>query len=71
MKNDPLINEKVIQLLNLDSYNRRLVLNNWVEQLRTRHAPEKLLNALSCLFNDKTAADVLSLINKSEFNISK
>ena len=63
MKKDHVINEKVIQLLKLDSYQRRLVLNNWMEQLRVRHASENLLNALSCLFDDKIAEDVLALIN--------
>ena len=63
MKKDPVINEKVIQLLKMESYQRRLVLNSWLEQLRVRHASDNLLNALSCLFDDKIAEDVLALIN--------
>ena len=63
MQKDPLINEKVIQMLKLDSYQRRLVLNNWMEQLRIRHASENLLSALSCLFDDKIADKVLTIIN--------
>lgn len=65
MQDDPLINEKVITILKLDSFQRRNVLNNWLEQLRTRKAPENLLNALSCLFDDKIAEEVLTLINNS------
>ena len=71
MQNDPVIHDKVIKMLKLDPYQRRLVLNNWLEQLRVRHASENLLSALSSLFDDKTAADVLILINKSEYNLSK
>ena len=64
MENDAIINEKVTEMLQLESYERRSVLNDWLKQLRNRHASENLLNALSCLFNDKTAAEVLFLINK-------
>ncbi len=63
MHKDPVINEKVIQLLKLDSYQRRSVLNVWLEQLRLRNASENLLSALSCLFDDKIAEEVLTLIN--------
>ena len=63
MQDDPLINEKVITILKLDSFQRRNVLNNWLEQLRTRKAPENLLNALSYLFDDSIAEEVVKLIN--------
>jgi hypothetical protein len=62
MQNDPLIHERVIQMLKLDSYQRRSLLNNWLEQLRTRNASENLLGALSCLFDDKIAKEVLTQI---------
>jgi hypothetical protein len=71
MQNDRVIHGKVIEMLKLDSYQRRLVLNNWLEQLRIRHASENLLSALSSLFDDKTAADVLTLINKTKLNFSE
>ena len=63
MREDPLINEQVIQMLKMHSYQRRSVLNSWLEQLRIRHASENLLSALSCLFDDKIAKEVLTLIN--------
>ena len=71
MQKDPLLHEKVILLLKLDSYRRRAVLNSWLEQLRVRHASENLLDALSSLFDDKTAADVLILISKKKLNFSE
>ena len=63
MRDDPLINKKVIQMLHLNSFQRRSVLNNLLEQLRIHHASENLLSALSCLFDDKIAEEVLTLIN--------
>jgi len=64
IQKDPLINEKVNQLLKLESYQRRYNLNIWLEQLRMRQASENLLKALSYLFDDKIAKEVLTLINK-------
>jgi hypothetical protein len=63
MRDDSLINKKVIEMLKLDSYQRRSVLNNWLERLRVENAPDNLLSALSCLFDDKIAEQVLTLIN--------
>jgi hypothetical protein len=66
MRDDSVINKKVIKILQLDPYQRRSVLNNWLERLRRQNAPEKLLSALSCLFDDKVAEQVLSLIDDHE-----
>ena len=63
MRDDSLINEKVIQMLQLDSFQRRSVLNSWLEQLRVRNAPKNLLSSLFCLFDDNIAERVLTLIN--------
>jgi len=53
---------RVRQLLEMDPYKRRIVLNNWLEQLRTQNASENLINALSCLFDNVIVQKVLSLI---------
>jgi hypothetical protein len=63
MRDDSVINKKVLEMLKLDSYQRRYVLNNWLERLRGQNASQKLLNALSCLFDDKIAERILALIN--------
>jgi hypothetical protein len=63
MQDDEVINKKVITVLQMDSYQRRLVLNNWLEKLRKQNASQKLLTALSCLFDDKVAEQVLTLID--------
>lgn len=63
MRNDEVINKKVTILLQMDSYQRRLVLNNWLKRLQKQNASQKLLTALSSLFDDKVAEQVLTLIN--------
>jgi len=63
---DPVINKKVIKILKMESYQRRFVLNSWLEQLRIRHAPVNLLDSLSCLFDDKNAKNVLALLNNQQ-----
>ena len=54
-------------MLKLDSFQRRSVLNSWLEQLRVHRASENLLSALFSLFDDKIAEEVLTLINEVEF----
>jgi hypothetical protein len=66
IRDDLLINKKVIQMLTQDSYQRRIILNNWLEQLRRQNAPENLIQALSCLFDDIVAEKVLTLINNRQ-----
>ena len=66
LKDDPVINNKVVTILKLDSFNRRTVLNNWLDQLRGKNASEKLMQGLSCLFDDAIAKKTLSLISKSK-----
>jgi hypothetical protein len=60
---DPMIKKRIIEVLQLSSFERRTVLNNWLEQLRLRHTSGKLLKALSCLFDDEIAEEVLALIH--------
>ena len=71
IKEDKEINTRVIQLLKSNSFTRRVLLNKWLEQLRRRQAPEKLIHALSCLFDDNIAKNVLSLINNHQMRNTK
>ena len=71
IKADKEIKGRVIQLLKSTSFTRRLLLNKWLEQLRRRQAPEKLMQALSCLFDDNIAKNVLSLINNHQMRNTK
>ena len=62
IKADTEIKIRIIQLLMLNPFRRRLMLNKWLERLRCRQAPEKLIGALSCLFDDDIAENVLTFI---------
>jgi hypothetical protein len=62
---DDEINNRVVQLLKLDSYQRRNVLNRWLEQLRRDNASEKLTQALSYLFDNDIAKKVSIIINRN------
>ncbi len=62
MRKDPVINKKVVHILKMESYLRRLVLNNWLEKLRKENAPKKLTQTLSYLFDDIVAEKTLKLI---------
>ena len=63
MLNDSVINNKVTKILKMDSYPRRIVLSNWLEQLRRNNAPQKLIQTLSYLFDDIIAERVYGLFN--------
>lgn len=64
MRNDKEINKQVLAVLELDSYQRRKILNNWLEGLRIKDAPPNFQDALAALFDDKVALQVLELIKK-------
>ena len=63
MMHDPVINKKLVTILQMDSYPRHIVLSNWLEQLRRNSAKKDLLNAISCLFDDEVSEQVLTLVN--------
>ena len=63
MRDDQLINAKITTLLKMESYQRRYILNYWLEHLRQQNAYEYLCDALSCLFDDKVASKVLRIIS--------
>ena len=60
---DPVINKKVINILKLESYQRHIVLSNWLKQLRQNNAPKRLIQALTYLFDDTVAGQVYGMIN--------
>jgi hypothetical protein len=59
---DPFIHNRIQELLKMDSYRRRRQLNNWLEQLRLRNAPQKLRHLLAFLFDDEIAEKTISLM---------
>jgi hypothetical protein len=71
MRYDPVINKKVVNILNMDSYQRRIVLSNWLEHLRRKNAPQTLMQALSYLFDDGIAYKVLAIVNNHKIKNSE
>ncbi len=63
IRNDSEINKRIVQLLKLNSYQRRNVLNRWLEHLRRNSASENLRYALSNLFDDDISKEIFKLIN--------
>ena len=66
IKDDPELNNHVVYLLTLSSYQRRLVLNRWLEELRRKSASEQLRQALSYLFDNTVAQKVLTIIHNTD-----
>jgi hypothetical protein len=67
LHDDQEIMERVVQLLQMDSYQRREMLNIWLEKLQRKHAPPGMIQALTCLFDDTVAKIILSLFVKRYF----
>ena len=63
IRDDTETNQRIIQLLKLDSFQRRRVLNLWLEQLHRNNAPLKLTQTLASFFDDSIAEKVLSFVN--------
>jgi hypothetical protein len=63
IKADKEIKARVIQLLKLDPFERWLLLNKWLEQLRRKQASDNLMQALSCLFDDGIAEKVVVFLD--------
>jgi hypothetical protein len=64
MREEREIRMRVKQVLQMKPYQRWSVLKRWLEQLWVQQAPEHLLQALACLFDDKIAGEVLDIINR-------
>jgi hypothetical protein len=63
---DPIIQKRILELLRLTAFERRSMLNIWLEQLRQRNAPQILSQLLSSLFDDAIARQTLEMINRSK-----
>jgi hypothetical protein len=62
-RDDKLIKKRILDVLQLSSFERRSVLNHWLEELRLRKAPQNLMNLLSCLFDDGVSKTLLTFLN--------
>jgi hypothetical protein len=55
MQEDPVIKKRISELLRLTAFERRSILNVWLEQLGQRNAPKRISRLLSFLFDDNIA----------------
>ena len=59
---DPEIKKRILELLQLNPFERRFRLNIWIEQLHQRDACENMCSMFMNLFDDITAEQVLKLL---------
>ena len=63
-REDHVIKNKLIELLQLSPGERRMVLNHWIETYWLKHTGPEIIQALAYLFDDKLASETLKLINR-------
>jgi hypothetical protein len=61
---DPFIRKRFLELLQLRPFERRMILNNWIEKYWLKNTGPEIIQALACLFDDKLAAETLRLISR-------
>jgi len=61
---DPLVRKRLIELLQLEPSERRMILNNWIEMYWLKNSGPEIVQALACLYDDKLAAEILTLIGR-------
>jgi hypothetical protein len=64
VKEEPQIRQILKSILGLDNFNRKSVLNTWLEELKLKQAPKKFRSALSCLLDDDIARKTLDIIRE-------
>jgi hypothetical protein len=52
-------------ILSMDSFNRKSMLNTWIEELRMKQAPASLITSLAFLLDDKIAETAFAVIAES------
>ncbi len=64
VQQEPQIRQTLKLILGLDNFNRKSVLNTWLEELKLKQAPKKFRSALSCLLDDDIARKTLDIIRE-------
>jgi len=59
---DPEVGDRLRTILALDSFNRRSLLNTWLEELGLQNAPADFIRALSYLLDDEVARTASELL---------
>lgn len=61
-KDDPEIKNQLIVILSQPGFNRKSILNSYLDELRYKRAPEDLISAIGCLLDDDIAEKALSIL---------
>ena len=61
---DPFVRKRLIELLQLQPSERRIILNDWIQMYWLKNTGPEIIQALACLYDDKLAAEVLTLISR-------
>ena len=67
---DPLVRKRLIELLQLQPFERRMILNNWIKMYWLKNTGPEIIQALACLYDDKLAAEILTLIGRPKSNMT-
>ena len=67
-REEPDVRKRLKVICSLDSFNRRSVLNTWLDDLKLQGAPGDYIEALSFFLDDHVAEKALELIIASEGN---
>jgi hypothetical protein len=59
---EPLIRKRFIEMLILPPFERRIILNTWIEKYWLKNTGPEIIQALACLFDNKVAEQTLKLI---------
>ena len=58
---DPEIGDRLKLILSQDDFNRRSLLNTWIEELKLKNAPADFTKALSYFLDEQVAGSALEL----------
>jgi hypothetical protein len=61
---DKEIREQLINILSMDSFNRKSALNTFIEHMLLKKAPKKFIEAVSSLLDEDVAKKILEILNK-------
>ena len=60
---DPEIGNRLKSILSQDDFNRRSLINTWIEELKLQKAPSDFIQALSHFLDESVAQSALELLD--------
>ncbi len=61
-RDNPEIKNQLVAILSQTGFNRKSILNSYLDELRYKRAPDDLISALSCLLDDNIAKKALEIL---------